>query len=418
MVDTFTVVPGDSMRPVSEGRWTDAGGVGSALYHPGVPVSGRERPPVGAWMMDLDGDGAGETIEFLWARTPRTRPELRLAWPSAEGGFDSARILADTWTMSPDSVRVRLPVGPFDRGVTSSTRTDLGAMFDADGRSSFPVYDRVPPVLLRAQVRYGTKATDSDTLLARWSEPLVWTGLDPLLKGLHGDSVFDLRALSTSIVSDSLGAAFLLDPQGVLSTSLRRGDSLRLAPAASATVEDRFGTPAADPGWLVPVEFGRRPPRQEITFNPTYRRYEGWDLGGLAPFQIQVRPQGGAGWSDLPTGRDVSASEVRQIGPVISTNQPLRGVAILYDNQGTFLTSLELDLVGQAFLAGEIETDGGNQYQVRLAWNGVAEGGTPAASGVYTLRLVLRQNLAADGELPDWTISNTLHRFGWDVPMR
>jgi len=417
-VDTFAVLPGDSVRPVAGGRWVDAGGVATAPRHPGVPVSGRERPPVGAWMLDLDGDGAAETIELLWSRTPRTRPELRLAWPSAAGGWDSAVVRRDGWTVDPDSVRVRLPVGPFDRGVTAASRTDLGAMIDADGVSPFPVFDRVPPVLLRAQVRYGAKSTDSDTLLASWSEPLAWSGLEPLLQGRHGDSTFDLKALSTAVRSDSLGAVFLLDPQGAASTSLRRGDSLRLATASAATVADRSGNPAADPGRYVPVEFGRRPPRQEITFSPTYRRYEGWDLRGLPPFQIQVRPQGATGWTDLSTGRDVSELESRQIGPVISTNQPLRGTAILYDNQGTFLASLELDVVGQAFLAGGIETDGGNQYQVRLAWNGVAEGGTPAGSGVYTIRLVLRQNLAADGEVPDWTLSNTLHRFGWDVPMR
>lgn len=84
------------------------------------------------------------------------------------------------------------------------------------------------------------------------------------------------------------------------------------------------------------------------------------------------------------------------------------GTAILHDNQGDFVVTRELDLVGEAFVRGAIPTDASNQYQIRLAWNGVSQTGTPVVSGVYTLRLVLRQNLVGDGETPERTLVNQL----------
>lgn len=415
VVDTFAVVPGDSIRPVAMGRFRDASGKTSATNHPGVVVVGRERPPSVGFLLDLDGDGAAETVELVWSRSPRTRPSFTFLWPSAGGGFDSALVAQDSWIHDADSLRTRLAVGPFDQGVTSSDRTDLAWMTAGGQSAGFPLLDRVPPVLTKAVVRYGATPTDRDTLRVTWSEPLRGVGASSFLQWSRSGLDSMLVALATEVDLDSLGAILLLDPEGLTSSRLRRGDSLRLAASPGGTVTDRLGNAPQDPGRKVPVEFGRRPPRFEIVFQPRKRIYQGWTLPKDA-FQVQVRAQGDDSWTELASGFPSGSVTDQQIGPVITTNQPLRGTAILYDNQGTYVATQELDLVGEAFVRGGIPTDASNQYQIRLAWNGVSQTGTPAASGVYTLRLVLRQNLAGDGELPEWTLVNQLYRFGWEVP--
>lgn len=415
VVDTFAVVPGDSIRPMAAGRFRDASARASATNHPGVVVVGRERPPSVGYLMDLDGDGAAETVELVWSRSPRTRPGFTFLWPSVGGGFDSAHVAPESWIHDPDSLRTRLTVGPFDQGITSSDRTDLAWMTTAGETAPFPLLDRVAPVLTKAMVRYGATPADRDTLRVTWSEALRGAGASSFLQWSRSGLDSMLVAISTAVDLDSLGAILLLDPEGVVSTRLRRGDSLRLAHGVTGSATDIWGNGAQDPGRRVPVEFGRRPPRFEIVFQPRKRVYLGWTLP-KEPFQVQVRAQGDDAWTDLASGFPSGSVTNQQIGPVITTNQPLRGTAILYDNQGTYVATQELDLVGEAFVRGAIATDASNQYQIRLAWNGVSQSGRPAASGVYTLRLVLRQNLAGDGELPEWTLVNQLYRFGWEVP--
>lgn len=417
-VDTFAVVPGDSVRPSPSGRFVDAGFQGAAPLHPGVVVDGTERPPVAGWMMDIDGDGAAETLLLLWSRTPRTRPGFTVLWPSLGGGYDSAQVAQGSWTFGADSLRSAIAVGPFDRGSTSSPRTDLGSMHSGLDRAPFPIHDAVAPVAMSAQYRYGSSETEKDTLVARWSEPVSWTGIQPLLMVRSGGPDSAVNALFTTLSPDSLGATFLLDPSGVLSTSFQRGDSVRLAPVSLGTVTDLLGN-ASEPGWYVPVQFGRRPPRFEITFQPNKRVYGGWPLEGKSSFDVQVRPRGATVWQDLTTGAPVDPVVVgRQLGPVLVTNQPLRGKALVYDNQGTFVASIDLEHVAAAFGTPAIPTDPSNQYEVRIAWNGVAHTGKPAGSGVYILRLILRQNLAGDGEAPEWGFYNQVFPFGWEVPTK
>jgi hypothetical protein len=415
-VDTFHVSPGDSIRPAPVGRFVDAGFRGSALLHPAVVVEGAERPPLGGWMMDLDGDGAAETLELSWARAPSTRPAFVVRWPSVDGGYDSFVVAQDSWNLGLDPLRSRIPVGPFDRGATSSDRVDLGTMLSASGNSAFSIQDAVAAAALSARLRYAAADAAQDTLVVRWSEPIVWLASGPLLMVRNGGDDTAVRVLSVVLDADARGATLLLDRTGELSTRFRVGDSVRLSPASLGAVTDLLGN-ASEPGWRVPVQFGRRPPRFEVSFRPVKRIYRGWPLSDKPAFDLQVRPRGAASWQDLSTGMPVDTSVVdRQLGPVIVTNQPLRGNVLVYDNQGIFVAAIDLERVAAAFGTPELPTDPSNQYEVRIAWNGVAATGKPSASGVYIMRLVLRQNLAGDGELPDWGLYNQTFQFGWEVP--
>lgn len=416
-VDTFRVVPGDSVRPVAGGRYADAGLRGTAAFHPAVVVEGAERPPTGGRMMDLDGDGAAETLELTWARAPSSRPAFVVRWPSLDGGYDSVLVAQDSWTPGLDPLRTLIPVGPFDRGATSSDRLDLGTMLSSSGNSIFPIHDAVAASALSARLRYAAADAAHDTLVVRWSEPVVWSASGPLLMVRNGGDDTAVQALVVVLDADARGAILLLDRTGERSTRFRVGDSVRLSPASLGAVADLHGN-ASEPGWRVPVQFGRRPPRFDVSFRPVKRVYGGWALSDKPAFDLQVRPRGSTSWQDLSTGMPVDTSVVdRQLGPVIVTNQPLRGNVLVYDNQGTFVAAIDLERVAAAFGTAGLPTDPSNQYEVRVAWNGVAATGKPSASGVYIMRLVLRQNLAGDGELPDWGIYNQTFQFGWEVPL-
>ncbi|MCB9497178.1 MAG: glycoside hydrolase family 9 protein [Fibrobacteria bacterium] len=417
VVDTFSVVPGDSIRPLRNGRFQDRARLSPAQYHPGVEVMGGDRPPTAGFLLDLDGDGAGETVELHWGRKPRTTQAFVFLWPSRDGTLDTASVGKDGWALGEDPLVSRLAVGPFEVGATASDRTDLAWMASDGGNLAFPLFDRLPPVLTRAVLRYGASDSDFDTLRVDISEEIRWDGRPPLLRLRRNGVDSDLESVRSTVEKDGRSAILLLDPEGAASSRLRRGDSLRLAPASAGTVTDLFGNAQEDPARRVPVEFGRRPPRFEVEFQPRMLRYQGWNPGQEA-FQVQVRAAGEEAWRDLGTGLVVDSDRIRrQIGPTITTNQPLRGVAIVYDNLGTFVSSVVLDPVAESFRQGRIPTDVGDRYQVRVAWSGLSQDGDLAASGVYTLRLVLRQNLASEGESSDWTLVNELYPFGWDVPL-
>lgn len=414
-LDTFLVAPGDSVRPAPSGRFVDAASRSSALLHPGVVVTGTERPPVAGWMMDLDGDGAAETVELLWNRAPKTRPAFHVEWPALGGGYAVREVAQDSWACAFGQLRCRIPLVPFDRGATSSPRTDLGAMLVGTESAAFPIFDAVAPTILSAQLRYASASDNHDTLVARWSEPVLWSRVEPLLFVRSGSIDSAVHALGTTLDADASGAILLMDPAGALSTSFQKGDSVRLAPASSGTVTDLLGN-ATESGWWTPVQFGRRPPLFDVVFQPNKRIYRDWPVDGKQAFDIQVRTRGASVWQDLSTGAFLDTTQVaRQLGPVVTTNQPLRGIALVYDNQGVFVASIDLEKVAAAFGTSSIPTDPGSQYEVRIAWNGLTQGGKLAGSGVYMMRVILRQNFAGDGEQADWGFYNRIFLMGWEV---
>lgn len=419
-VDTLSIFPGDSIRPSALVGFSDGSGNRPSVLHPWVSVEGAERPPLRAWMKDVDGDGAADQVTVLWARGPRTAPALSFLWPNGRGGFDSVGVAAGSWTLQPDGVSAVLAVGPFAVGVTSSPTTDLGRQTSAGTITSFPVHDSIAAVMTSARLGYAQADGLPDTLHLTWSEPIVWTGVDPLAVVRTGLAPRPVRGTRTVLRPDFQGAVIELDPLDSTLTVFRSGDQIRLSPASAGTVADRFGNVVEDPTRWVPVVLGRRPPRFQITFDPNKLKYKDWVIAPGPGLKLYVKSATSPDWIDFETGNVADGVVLKEqgLGPVISLNQPLRGKALLYDNQGTFVANVDLDLLGEAFYAGKLPMDASNQYQVKIQWNGTASTGKPAASGVYLMRLVLWQNVAGEDEEPEYRVVNQVYKCGWEVSVK
>jgi hypothetical protein len=416
-VDTLSIFPGDSIRPSALVGFSDASGNRPSVLHPWVSVEGAERPPLRAWMKDVDGDGAADQVTVLWARGPRTSPALSFLWPNGRGGFDSVGVAAGSWTLRPDGITAVLAVGPFAVGVTSSPTTDLGRQNSAGTITSFPVHDSIAAVMTSARLGYAQADGQPDTLHLTWSEPIVWSGGQPLAVVRTGLTARPVVGTLTTIRPDFLGATIDLTPGDASLTVFRSGDQIRLSPASAGTVADRFGNVVEDPTRWVPVVLGRRPPRFQITFDPNKLKYDDWVIQPGPALKLYVKSATSPDWIDFETGNVADGVVLKEqgIGPVISLNQPLRGKALLYDNQGTFVANVDLDLLGEAFYAGKLPMDASNQYQIKIQWNGTASTGKPAASGVYLMRLVLWQNVAGEDEEPEYRVVNQVYKCGWEV---
>jgi hypothetical protein len=414
-----TLFVGDSVRPTSGIGFVDASSNRPSDQHPWVNVGGAERPPQTAWYTDENGDGAVDHVTVQWAFGPKTRPDLLFYWPNGAGGRDSAMLVGGNWTLQPDGKTLIQPIGPFRVGVTSSSTTDLGRQISSGTITAFPIHDSVAAVMVGARVGYASVDGEFDTLALEWSEPIRWTGADPLVTMQSKGAVGPVRGTISLVRPDSMGGTILLDPSDSFQTVFRKGDLVRLSPRSAGTLTDRNGNAVEDPTRWVPVVLGRRPPRFNIDFDPNKLLYKGWVLDPGPALQVWVRSATDRDWTDYATGAPVSSERAGQgIGPTIFLNQPLRGRAILYDNQGTFVANVDLDLTGEAFYGDRIPKDASNQYAVRIDWNGKSSTGTMAASGVYLMRLVLWQNIAAEDEAPEYRVVNNIYTAGWEVPAK
>jgi hypothetical protein len=66
--------------------------------------------------------------------------------------------------------------------------------------------------------------------------------------------------------------------------------------------------------------------------------------------------------------------------------------------------------------AGMLDNSG--RFTLVVALNGSSSTGKPLGSGVYMIRLVLWQNMAGEGELPDNRVVNQVFKFGWEIPLK
>jgi len=395
-VDTSVVAPGDSVRPVPTGKWVD-GSNGSRVgaLHPWVVVAGGERPPLGGWYQDVDGDGAVDQATVVFAKSPRTRPGMELSWPS-KTGFAVTKIDSGAWTLDPDGLTATIAVGPFTQGITSSSTSLLGKWVSNGIASGFPMEDRVAPVIVSAALRYASEDSVPDTLKVRWSEAIAGTS-GPLvfhkntLRGVLPENVAYTQFIPDP---DGLGASLLLAAGGA---ELRKGDSARLAPP----VEDRFGNAATDPTVWVPVTFGLRPPRLKTELR-AYFEYDGIrPLGTGSAFQTWVfdRDAGESGlWkgTDGSTPADVDSTHFASL--TLTLNQVLEGAAYIFDNAGIFVATANFDNLRKMAAAGLLPMDAAGNYQVKFVWDGRTQSGKLASSGVYYMRLVLKFQIESLGK--------------------
>lgn len=313
---------------------------------------------------------------------------MQFLWPSATGALDAFAVDSGAWILNPDGKTASIAVGPFAKGVTSSSSDQLGRWLPQGVESPFAMADLVAPVIVSANLRYASESGVPDTLKVRWSELLSW---------ISGPLVFhrnDAKGVPTENVAysgvlrdvDGLGATLLLDSS---STQLKRGDSARLAPAAG----DLLGNVAGDRTVWAPVVFGVRPPRLETTIH-SYVEYDGiWPFLSKTPFQTWLWGQDAFGeerWI-LPDGSappDTASSHF--LGITLTLNQFLEGFAYIYDNGGVYVASANFEEIRKAAAEGRFQADESGVYKVRLAWDGRSASGRPVTSGPYHMRLILK----------------------------
>lgn len=383
-VNPGAVSPGDSVRPLPSENWVeDRSGRLVASFHPWIPVTGGERAPLFGWFRDGDGDGAVDQAVVVFAKAPRTLPGMRFLWPSIAGGFDTAVVDSGKWSLDPSGTTATISVGPFGVGVTRSSTIDLGRWVSA-GTWNFAMYDSVPPVLVSAEVRYASTDGVPDSLHVRWSEPVLWSGAGSLVRHKYLGAAAPLGTLTGILYDrDSLGGFLLLDT-GVI--QLRRGDS---AAFAAGIVQDKPGNAVSQITRWVPVKFGLRPARMDSKLQ-SYLEYEGWDPRPGPAAQVWVRARGDAQW--LSTDSVAVPDTSHTVSVVLTLNRILTGAAYIYDNAGTYVTSVDLSGIASMAAQNKLPTDPSGMFQMKVSWSGWTENGILAGSGIYIMRLVLKDS--------------------------
>lgn len=390
----------------------------SPVYDPDT-LSGpafRIEPPSGGYVLDTDGDGRADSV-ILELRSPFAATDsLRFTWPTQEG---ESRWASAATVQSLASGLGGFAVTPWAYGKTGCHDlgcADLGLWRGRDAHgalleSRFPLRDSVPPVAVRALLRFSADGLVPDTLEVWFSEPLrTGPGIDWLAWGRaslssQGTAIVPATA---SLVDSGTRALLILTADSTIGK--RRGDSVRIA--ATGALLDLSGIASPLRTAWVPLEFGPRAYNFTMGSYPAVRRVPVATTPppGEAGLQALIRVPGTGAWQTLD-GKTVTDTS-RLGGLWIETNQPLRGKLFVYDNLGIHVASLDLAPLEAAFSSGDLERaallDSRGRGRFWLAWNGTSDRGNLVSTGVYTFRVVTWQGTATE---PRW--SNRLLRIGW-----
>jgi hypothetical protein len=404
-VPSGSVAPGDSVRPLATEKWGEAStGRKPSAGHPWIAVRGSERAPAYGYYQDLDGDGAVDHAVLVFQKQPKSLPGLALLWPSLAAGLDSAVVDSGTWALDASGTTATIPVGPFAAGVTSSATTDLGR-WRSNGEFRFPMFDSVPPVLLSATVRYASTDGVPDTLKVRWSEPLA----APLALVRHKPGGVEAPVSFQSPIQDPdlMGEALTLSPDSI---QFRKGDSAALA---SLVVSDALGNVVPAATRWVPVTFGVRPVRVDYKLSSYMEIPTGSTGHSGSATQLWIRARGDQLWTFADSVSVPVLDTTQFVGLTISINRPMGGAVYLYDNAGVSVTSLDFNGVKVLADQGLLPTDAAGMYQLRISWDGRLPDGNWASSGVYVMRLVLKDDSEGGSG-----IINRVFKVGFKRPVK
>jgi hypothetical protein len=368
--------------------------------------SWRPVPISGSTIRSSQDDGRADRIRVSFRRKLRAQDvpdSLQAFWGAGE---KRTLVTAQGWIVSPDSLSLDASIA-FPWGATSSDGSARSGVlrFFAPGAlmaTEIGLQDSVGVVLIAAEVRFG-KDGATDTLKLTFSEPV-----DPASR-----ASVSLNAAG-NLLQGSLEGTGSAERWNLLlradSLGLRRGDSLRASPRSLGGAADESGI-ANESSWKwAQLTFGPRPPVFLLEERNPLMTYKGWTFGSEAPLRSLVRSATDTSWSTL-NGQALSAEESQRVlGIGVVANECVDGFVVIYDNLGTYVSSLELGDLRKACEEGKIPTDQGGRYEAWIAWDGRSFKREVVASGVYTLRLVTRRGL----EPPQLeSISNQLFRFGW-----
>jgi fibro-slime domain-containing protein len=404
--DPSTPQPGDSLRFSPSGALRDGLGNVPGENARRVVLQGTDRAPLDAVMRDADGDGRADRV-VLRLRSPLAFTEsMTFLWPGPNG-LEPRTAKVSAATSDSGGRILTFDLDPWSYGYTSCPEAgcaNLGAMISVWGtdtaRLSFPIRDEVPPVPVKATLRFGPGAAGPDTLTVVMSEPVTggtnpgtpWFSTGKPSTDPNGTTVPWIGTAGVPVVSaDGRTITLLVDT----SFHARKGDSLRLTASGSGgTAVDRGGnsSPSGSAGWVA-IEFGPHPVQLDWRPMPPVRVYTGWTPpAGESPIQILVR-DGNGRWVTLD-GSAPAQDTSRYGGIYLRFNRAMKGSAYLYDNLGIFVADVGFDKLTEGIESGAIEPDARGNYEVWLSWNGTsmnrALAGTSivSPSGVYIFRVI------------------------------
>ena len=379
--DTLTVVAGpyltDSVgTPLRDAEGNPITGVmgDTAKGLDGKPL----RDSLGRVLYEVAGDGQVDSTRFLVPIRP----------PFAFGmtGFDSAQSarMISKWTETDSAGNVR-----------SMTFVD-----------TFAVADKVPPVIVAAEIRRVENYDDPDTLFVTPSEPIdLGAGRDWLQVGRcpANASSCDPRDMVWVDVPDSAVKKladgrywFLVPPE---SLGIRPDYRVRFRSDVSDRLGNRVDTANLD--WSTAISGPARPEFVEILPPSRIPTIPSEEANRSAPGGILIRATKGIGGESTlgwwEPGRGYISSEdpeVRSIcpmpdycnGPKVHINRPVRLIIYIYDKAGTFAARRTVDISQRDIDA--MEPDELDRLSIELDWNHRTENGKLVSSGVYIWRIV------------------------------
>jgi fibro-slime domain-containing protein len=390
-----TPAPGDWVRFSPGGPVMDGFGNRPGLYAKAVQILGTDPAPQWAVMQDANGDGKADRVVMKFLRPLSALEDWRFRWPDSLGGLDSRFAVTTQARTDSGGTIVIFDLLPFRYGQTSCPTNgcwNLGSMissFNGDTVSTnFPILDGVPPVPVKARMRYAFDDGVPDTLYADFSEPvktasasLSWISWGDMIPWLPGNAVRPFHAILTP---DMRQAMFLVDT----SVYPKQGDGIRINPVVSGGLTDANGVgPEVVAAW-VKLELGPLPVRLlALPYHPM-RTWNGKVPPETEPvMQVFVRAgKGGPSpWQTLDGTPMPDTSNL--VGTIVTLNSASHVTVYLYDNLGVFIARREMEEARRLAVENKIPVDSRGNFQVWVGWDGVANK-RMAPTGVYLMRVV------------------------------
>ncbi len=401
----------DSLRLAAgsnAGNVRDAGGKQVGLTTPWAPIA-YGIPPFVAFLSDPLGLGQGTNVRVnLTRQVPKAAVSninsFRFSWTNGAGtGLEDRTVLESSLVWDGVSSWTGVLTTPFAVGQTGCVGgcAAVATAKDASVRST-ALQDSVPPTAIWAKFRYSLPDVAQDTLILGLSE--TWPGelpgnlLDPFALVGKSSAPINVSNMTNWILVD--GKELRMVVPASFEKNVDKGDSTRLAYLAQGSriwdgANNRVGVNSR---WI-PIVFGLRPPRlivkpyKSLLVNsakvgntwkepdPSVPQTElVWKLSKDSVFTTV----GSIGSGNVGGAQPVNNID-QTIGIDILINRPLEGVLIIYDNLGTSVLSIDLNVLKEMW---KYQPD--MERIVRVMWNGTGKDHKFVASGIYLFRAVVK----------------------------
>jgi hypothetical protein len=413
--------PGDSVRFSPRAGTADALGNRPGDTAKAVVIQGIDRAPLWARIFDTNGDGRADRIVMRFRGPLQNTGSFDFRWPDTLGNLELRHVeIAQTRSDSGGLLVIADLAEPFAFGSTSCPAVgcaDLGSMYSRSATSpvetKFPVLDGVDPILLSAKLRFSFREGNPDTLQLVYSEPISTDSSSkssPWVSWGHNSA--DSLGMQVPYVGYNLLDATHANLLVRVSDSfpLAKTDSLRIT--MGGALADMSGNQPKVLAHWTPISFGPTPLRLRATpYVPVRTYHSGWGEPSKTDPNVTVLVRGSSSepWHTLD-GRPTTLDTSRVSGIVMRTDRIVIGGFYLYDNTGVFVTSADVGEVNKALLDGSLVSDSRGFYEVFFAWNGRADGGKLASSGIYYTRI-----FGWKIEESEKVLINEIHPIGWRI---